>query len=119
MGHIDHHLGTDLVGNAPKGFKIEGTGIGAGTGDNQGRLAFKSNSFNFIVVDETGFLVHTVRNNVVQLSGKVYGGTMGKMTTVGQVHTQHGISRLTNSKIYRHIGLRTGMGLDIGVFSTE
>ncbi len=41
------------------------------------------------------------------------------MTTMRQIHSKDGITRLADRHIHRHISLGTGMGLNIDVFGTE
>ena len=48
------------------------------------------------------------------LTGHVHRASVRQMTAVGQIHSHHRIA-----KIDRHIGLRAGMGLHIGVFRPE
>ncbi len=71
------------------------------------------------VVDLTGIRVQAILNSVIDLAGKVWLGSVGQMTTVGQAHTQNRITRLTQGHVDRSISLRTGMGLHIGVGCTE
>ena len=41
------------------------------------------------------------------------------MPAVGQVHAQHRITGLKQRKIHRHVGLRAGVGLHVGMLCTK
>ncbi|MNL80642.1 hypothetical protein D3C87_2075500 [compost metagenome] len=49
---------------------------------------------DFVVIDQPRDGIDPVLHRVVELSGKTDFGTMGQMPTVGQAHTQHGVTRL-------------------------
>ena len=44
---------------------------------------------------------------------------MGQVTAVAEIHTHDGIARFQQSQIHRHIGLGTGVRLDVGMLGSE
>ncbi len=56
---------------------------------------------------------------MIERSGHVHGGTVGQMTALRQIHTQHCVSGLQQGKIHRQIGLGAGMRLHVGMLRAE
>ena len=119
MRHVDHHHRPDLIGDLPKGLKIDGAGVGAGADDDQLGLMFPRQPFHFIVIDGSGFLFDPIGNDIEKLAGEIDRRTVGQMPAVGQVHAEHRIARLTDREIDRHVRLGAGMGLDVGMLGAE
>jgi len=44
---------------------------------------------------------------------------VGEVPSAGKIHGKHGLARLQDRKIHRHIRLRPGMRLDIGMLGSE
>jgi len=119
MSHINHKEGTNLICDLPESGKINKSRIGAGTGHNHLGLVLKGELFNLIHVDLFSITINPIRNKIKKLSGKVDPAAMGQMTTMGQIHPQNLISWFQGSKIDGHIGLRSGMWLNIGILGAE
>ena len=64
-------------------------------------------------------LPNAVMNGVVQLTGKIEMHAVRQMSAMRQIHRQIRITRLENRQINRHVGLRAGMRLHVGVFGPE
>ena len=118
MRHIHKENCANLVRNLSKLFKINDSWVSRSTGNNHFRFIFLRNTKNLIIVQESLFS-YAIGHNIVKQSRKVNGGTMGQVSTGIQAHAHNGISRLADRHGYRHIGLCTGVGLHIGIFSTE
>ena len=67
----------------------------------------------------TRFLIQAVRYDIEELSGKINRRSVSEVTTVREVHTQDSIARLTSGEVNCHIGLGTGVRLNVCVLGTE
>ena len=80
---------------------------------------FIGQSPHHIVVDPAGPAIDAVMDKMVELPGKTHLGPMGQMPAMGQIHTQDRIPGLKQGEIGRHIGLGTGMGLNVDIIGAE
>ena len=119
VGHIDHDHCSDLIGHLAESFEIDGTGISTRADHDHLRPVFFGKSFDLIVIDPAGFTFDAIGDDVKKFPGKVDRRTVRKMTAVRQVHPENRIARLTFSEIDRHVRLRTGMGLHIGMIGAK
>lgn len=83
MRHIHHQVSAYLIGNLPEALEINCSRIGAGSGDNQLRLALLCNAKNFVIVQEA-FVIDTVRNDVEIGSGEICGASVGQMSAIAR-----------------------------------
>ena len=109
---------TVRMGDVRHAFEVDDTGIGRGPDRNQLRFFPRRHFGDFVVIDITVF-ADTVVNDIVELSGEIHRGAVRQMTAVSEIHRQNLIARLQCGKINRHIGLRTGMRLNVGMFGAE
>jgi len=70
---------------------------------------------DFFVVNGLSCLGNAIGHHLVETTGKVDRAAVGQVTTVGKVHPQDGVTRLTDGVVDRHVGLGTGVGLHIGM----
>ncbi len=68
VGHIHHQVRAHLVRDGSETGKVNGTGIGAGPGENQFRLALIGKLFDGIVIQHLGLRGDRVRNDVVKFA---------------------------------------------------
>ena len=104
MRHIHHQVRSHFVRNLPELFKINGSGVCAGSGHNQFRPAFQGDSAHFVIVNKA-LVIHSVGYGFIIGSGKVSGTSMGQMASVRQVHAHYGITGLKQREKYRHVCL--------------
>ena len=76
MCHIHKEKSIDFISDFSKAGKVNFTSIGAGTCNDHLWFFFKSDSFDFVIVDIT-VIIDSVGNDVIELSRKVYWGAMG------------------------------------------
>src|SRR5579863_5503642 len=82
-------------------------------------MLFLGKLFQVVVIDGLGFLGYAVGHNAISLSGKVEMVTVCKVASVRQVQAENGIARLQDGGVRLHIGLRSGVRLDVGVVCSE
>ena len=119
MGHVHHQLGANFVGDFAEAGKVDGAGVGAGTGNDGGGLVLAGEGGHFVIVDAASFALHTVRNNVEQAAREVHRAAVGKMPAVRKIHAQNGVAGLHEGKVGGHVGLRTRVRLHVGVFAVK
>ena len=72
-----------------------------------------------VVVDPLVVLAHAVRDDRVELAGEVERMAVGQVAAVRQVHAEHGVARLQQRQVDRHVGLRARVRLHVGVLGAE
>ena len=93
--------------------------IRARTRDDQLRTVFAGQRCDLIKVDAVIVSPDSVWHDVVKFSGKVDRRAMCEMSAVRQIHCQISVPRFEDGQVHRHVGLRPGVGLDIGVVGPE
>ena len=119
MGHIDHEVSTDTVGNGAKAREINQPGICAVPRDDYLRRVLLRQPSYLIVIDGLRFPVNAIGNEVIQPARKVDLGPVSQMAAVVKLHAHHGVARLQQRKIHCHIGLGSAVGLHVGVLRSE
>ena len=118
MGHIHHQIRSRFIRDLTEFPEVDNAGIGAGACNDQLRMILQGDPADFFVIDHA-VVVHAVGNHVKISAGKVGRTSVCQMSSMGQVHAHHRIPRFQHGEEYRHIGLRSGMGLHIGVLTAE
>ena len=62
---------------------------------------------------------HAVRHDGVQLAREIQRMTVREMPAVRQIHAQHGVARLQQREVHRHVRLGARVRLDVGVLGAE
>ena len=119
MGHIDHQVGANLVGNVAKARPVHDLRIGGKARDNHFRFVLQGQLFYPVVIDFTGVGIEAVLHRVVHLAGEIRRRAVREVAAVRQAHAQHGVSRRAQGHVDRRVCLGAGMGLHIGVVRTE
>ena len=117
--HVHHEQAAGLLGDGPQAFKVDGARVGRRTRQQQLGLVLQCQTADFFIIDALVLFGNAIGHDVVQLAGLVYGGTMGQMAAVGEVHAQNRITRLQKAEIHREVCLCAGMGLHVGMFRAE
>src|SRR5579872_2214666 len=119
MRHIDQIERADFVSDLAHTREIDDAWVrAAATDDHLGALLF-GELLQIVVIDSLSFLGHTVGNDAVSLSRKVEMVPVRKMATMRQVQAENGVSRLQHGRVSFHVGLRSGVRLNVGVFSPK
>ena len=72
-----------------------------------------------VVVDGLRFLRYAVGNDLVSLAGKIQMMPVRKVAAVSQIQSKNCVAGLQHRCIGLHVGLRSGVGLHVGVFGAE
>ena len=119
MCDIRHHIRPHLVADLADTLEIEGTGIGAGTRNDQLRTGFQRDFFHFFVVDQLRFARNAVRHDFEIFSRDIDGRAVRQVPAVGKVHAHDRISRLEHGEINRKIRLRAAVRLHVAMVAAE
>src|SRR5688572_13260965 len=109
VSHVDKKICTDFTCDFGKSGKVELAGVGAEAGDDHFWLVLDRETSNFIHVDEMIGFANAVGDDVEPFSGKVDGGTVGEMATVGEVHCKDRVAGIQKREVYGKVCLRTRM----------
>ena len=119
MGHIHHQIGADFVCNLTELGKVDGAGIGAGTGNDHPGLAGLGGFQNFFIVDGLRFVIQTVGDDVEVFAGDIHRTAVGQMTAVCQIHAQNRVAGIYQSEESGQVGVGARVGLNIGVIAAK
>ena len=72
-----------------------------------------------VVVDPLVVLAHAVGHDRVELAGEVQRMAVRQVAAVREVHAEHRVARLQQREVHRHVGLRAGVRLHVGVLGAE
>ena len=119
VGDVGQQECSDRLGNGGDPRKIDDPGVGGSSTDDQSRSVLVGKSLHLLVVEGLILPTDSVRNDLVTLAGEVERVPVGKMSAVGKVHPENRISVLTGCQKDGHIGLASGVGLDVGVLGPK
>ncbi|GAA3044020.1 hypothetical protein GCM10020000_24360 [Streptomyces olivoverticillatus] len=119
VGHVDHQVCADLVGDPAEGREVQLPRVGGPAGDDQLRPVLLGEALDLLHVDQVGLLVDVVGDHVVELAGEVDLHAVGQVPAVGEVQTQDGVAGVEQREHRGRVGLRAGVRLDVGVLGTE
>ncbi len=117
--HIHHQISADAVGNLSQLLEVDDPRIGAGPGHDHFRLIFISEPLEVFVVDLLRFLIHTVRDDLEETSGKVHRVPMRQVAAFGEAHGENGVAGVEHGKVNGHIGTASAVRLHIHMLCTE
>ena len=117
--HVDEVERADFVGDLAHAGEIDDARVGAAAADDHLGALFLRDAFQFVVVDGFGFFGDAVGNDLVGLAGKIQLMAVGEVSAVGQVQAEDGVAGLKDGGVGRHVGLRSGVRLDVGVLGAE
>ena len=119
MGDVGEEERADGIGDLAEARIIDRARISARSdGDHFGLFA-RSDFLNFVVIDALRFRIDAVGDEAVQLAGEILGRAVRQMPAVAEVHAQHRVAGLEEREVHGHVGLRTGVRLDVGVARAE
>ena len=94
VGHVGHDEGSDTIGRRTDSSEIDDTRIRTRPDDDQLRLAIFGQAIEFVVIDPFIFLADTVRDDGIELTGKVERMTVRQVSAVREIHPEHDVARL-------------------------
>lgn len=92
VGHVDHEVGTDRVGDAAELGEVELTGVGRPACDDELRLVLVGEAFDLGHVDASGLGVEAVGDDRVEAAGEVDLHSVGEVAAVGEVEAEDGVA---------------------------
>ena len=119
VGHVGDHRRLDRAGDRAETFEVEHARVGAGADHDHLRLVFVSEPLELLVVDPLIVFANAVGNDVIELAREVQRMPVRQVAAVGEVHAEDGVAWLEQREVHRHVRLRAGMRLDVGVFGAE
>src|SRR5947209_6265147 len=115
MSHVDQKESADLIRDLSHAREIDDSRIGAAPTNDELWALFFGEFLQIVVVDSFSFPRHAIGNDAVGLARKIQMMSVSEMAAMRQVEPKYGVARLQNRRISFHVGLRTRMGLHIGV----
>ena len=115
MCHIDPQNSSYLICNFPHPLIVPLSRICRSSTYNKFRMTLYCPLLHSIIIDISGSFIKSVRNRIVKNTRHVNRGAMSKMTSLRQIESHKCISRFKYSHHNCHIGLCSGMRLDIGI----
>ena len=71
MGHVDHEIGADGVGDGAEAREVDDARIGRAAGDDQSRLVLLGQALDLVIVDEVVVFAHAILHGVEPFAGEV------------------------------------------------
>ena len=115
VGHVDHEIRTDLVGDLAEGGEIKRARIRAGARDDQLRLVLVRGLADVLHVDRAGLGRDAVVHEVVVLARRVDRMAVREVAAVVKAQRKHRVAGRQEREVRGHVGLRAGVRLDVGV----
>jgi hypothetical protein len=91
MGHVDHQIRPDLVGNDAEAREVEDPRIGRTAGDDQLGLVLECQPLDFVEVDQMVFLTDAILNGVEPLARLRGRSAMSEVPAGGEAHAEDGV----------------------------
>src|SRR5260370_23681506 len=85
VGHIDHQVCSDFVGDGAHAREVELAWIGAPASYDDLWLLALRGGFEFVVVNGFGVFANLVADDAVEFAGEVELVSVGEMAAVGQI----------------------------------
>ena len=117
--HVGHHQRADLVGHGADAREVDDARVGAGADDDELWFVRAGLRRQLVVVEPLVVFAHAVRHDVEVLAREVQRVAVREVTAVGEVHAQDRVAGLQNGQKHRHVGLRAGVRLDVGVLGSK
>ena len=119
VGNVDHEVGADRLGDRLKFWKVQRPGIGTGADHDHARAAFFGKLADGVKVDGFRLPIDPVRERAKNHSGEIDFAAVGQMASLRQVHPENRVSGLEHRQVGGHIGLRTGVRLNVHMLGAE
>ena len=121
---VEHEAGPDLVGDLPERLRVDHTGIGGGTCDDQPRPLPDGKVADEIQVDPLARTVggrrcDPVRDEPVQLAGDGDRRAVCQVPALIEAHRHDGVAGLDEREIGRQVRVRACVRLDVGMLRAE
>src|ERR1700722_20582858 len=108
VGHVDHKVSSDLVGDGAHARKVELARIRAAATDDHLRFLALGDGFQLVVVNGFGVFAYLVANDAVEFAGEGELVAVREMAAVGQVEAQDAVAGGQQRHVGGGVGLRAG-----------
>ncbi|SKF64881.1 Uncharacterised protein [Mycobacteroides abscessus subsp. bolletii] len=119
MGHVNHQVCADLIGDAAEFGEVEPARIGRPAGQDQFGLPLVGQPLDLGHVDPVVVLADVVGRDVIQFAGEVQLHAVRQMPAVRQIQAEDGVTGGQQCGHGRRIRLRSGVRLHIRVRRAE
>ena len=109
VGHVDHQLGADRVGDLAEGGEVELARVGGPAGDDQRRPVLLGEARDLVHVDPQVLAADVVGDRVVELAGDVDLHPVAEVAAVVERQPEEGVARFQQ----RHVGGVVGLGAGV------
>jgi hypothetical protein len=119
VSHVHHHRRADALRDLGDARELDHARVRTRADDDHLWLVLVGQSRQLVVIDAFVVLADPVRHDREQLAGEVQRMSVSEMTAVGEVHPEHGVSRLEEREVHAHVRLRPGVRLHVDVLRPE
>src|SRR3954451_23569098 len=116
---VGHHQRAALVANLADPFEVDDARIRRRAADHEPRLVLLGQPLHLVVVDQLIVLFDVIRDHVEVASRVRQRMTVREMAAVRQVHPHDRVAGLEDGEVNRHVCLRAGVRLHVGVLGAE
>ena len=106
VGHIDHQISTNFVGDGAKRGEINFARIGGCPGNDKFWFGFTCDATDIVHINQMGVFADFVGNNIKPFARHGHVRAMGEVPAMGKRHAHDPITGLEQGKENRLIGLR-------------
>ena len=106
MRHVGEHCGANTIGRRTNSGEVDHARIGARSDDDHLRATLGGQPIELLVINPLVVLANAVRDDRVQLTREVERVAVGQVSAVREVHAKHGVARLEQRHVDRHVRLR-------------
>ena len=117
--HVHDHRRADGLRDGADAREVDHARVGAGADHDHLRLVLVRELLELLVVDSLVVLADAVGHDRVELAGEVERVAVREVAAVRQVHAEHRVAGREEREVHRHVRLRAGVRLDVGVLGAE
>ncbi len=119
VGHVDHEVGADLVGDLAETCEVELARVGRPASDDELRLGLEGEALDLVHVDPVRLGIDLVGGDLVETAGDVELHAVAQVATVCERQAEDAIARLEQRVEDGGVRLGAGVRLHVGVLGAE
>ena len=116
---VEQEQRADLVGDRPERLGIEPARVARRAGDDHLRAVLEGEVAHLVHVDALVARRDLVGDEPVEQAAGVDRRAVGEVTAVVEAEPEHGVAGLEQRLVHAHVGVGTGVRLDVGVLGAE
>src|SRR5204863_109402 len=116
---VGHHQRADAVRDLANALEVDHPRIRRRSADDHPRLVLLGRLRHIVVVDQLILFAHAVRDDFEIAAAVRQRMSVREVSAVREVHAHDRVAGLEHCEVDRHVGLRAGVRLDVGVFGAE